>query len=104
MRNELKDFFYLFMLHRFLSHVFIIRNASQLLISTHRRCHKVVPQALWKDRRGKFHCPARYAVVHDRLERALAQKRRRCIFEIFRSGLKGQENRDVRDENRYFLT
>lgn len=92
------------MLYRFfLAHVFIIHNASQLLISTHRMCHKVVPRALRKDRRGKFHCPARYAVVHDRLKRALAQKRRtaRCIFEIFRSGLKGQET--VRDENRYFF-
>lgn len=58
----------------FISHIFIIRDVSQLLIFTHRMRHGMVPHALRKDRRNKFHRLARYAVVHDRLERALAQK------------------------------
>lgn len=84
----------------FPSHVFVIRNASQFLISTHRMWYR---RHCGKIDAVNFIVLQDYAVVHDRLERALAQKRRtaRCIFEIFRSGLRGQET--VRDENRYFL-
>lgn len=80
-------------------------NSRYVLIFTHCVCHKMVLHALRKDRRSKFHRLARYAVVHDQLERALAQKCRTvrdAFFEIFRSGLKGQET--VRDGNYHFLT